>query len=138
MGSDSTTGRCVHHQEVCMRALSRMPLFALALGLVMHAPVHAAGFPFTLTVTPNPMPYDTTDAMVAVTTMPGAVCTASVLYSQQHHRLVSFRPVAITSTGTARWTWHEMTKARGGVAIASCTFHGTTETLQIAFTVTHH
>jgi hypothetical protein len=120
-----------------MRALIRMSLAALILGLIMQTPAHAAGgFPFTLTVAPNPVP-DDADASVVVTSMPGAVCTALVLYNQPHRRPINFRPITISSAGTERWIWHERTRASSGVAIASCTYHGFTETLQQTFTVLH-
>src|ERR1700722_20396760 len=90
----------------CMRALIGLSLAVLSLSLSLGSqmPVHAdGGFPFTLTVLPNPIPANTDDAAVVVTTLPGATCTARILYTRKHPHSVSFDTVTIPSTGAARW-----------------------------------
>lgn len=119
-----------------MHTLLRTPVIALALGLSMQVPAHAAGgFPFALTVTPNPIPHDMAVATVVVTTLPHALCTAHVLYAEKRQQPVSFHAALIGDSGGARWTWHLAPRATNGAAFASCTYHGVTETLQQTFTV---
>jgi hypothetical protein len=67
------------------------PLFAL-----VALPVHPAGFPLKVSVSPSMMPYGASPSVVAVVSR-GAVCTASVLYSTGR------RPVRFRG-------WHEETR----------------------------
>ena len=97
--------------------------------------VHAAGFPLKVSVSPATMPYNAHPVLVASAPR-GAICTATVVYSTGR-RPVSFHGVTITSSGVARWGWHEETKGTGGTAWVACTYRGTTERKAAGFVVTH-
>jgi hypothetical protein len=103
--------------------------------LLPAVPIQAVGFPLKVSVAPSTMPYNAYPAVVAVVPR-GALCSAQVLYSTGR-RPVSFHGVAVTSTGTIHWGWHEETKGSGGVATVTCRFHGVSETKTARFEVTH-
>jgi hypothetical protein len=91
---------------------------------------HAKAVPLSeqVAVTPYPMPYNS-DAYVTVVTVPGAVCSARVIYGDgtqppefvstyDHHSYVAAR------NGAVAWFWHQKSKAKGGTAAVTCAHAG--------------
>jgi hypothetical protein len=95
------------------------------------------GFSVTASIVPNPVPYGAHSSLVAKT-VPGARCTASVVYSTGR-RPVSFDGSAKTvgSPGTVSWSWHLETSESRGTGGVTCTYRGQTKSADTTFTVTH-
>jgi hypothetical protein len=94
-------------------------------------------FHMTISVSPNPMPYDAYPILTAHTA-PGARCTAEVTYSTGRTPVPFDGSSHVVGTsGTTQWSWHEETSGTGGTASVTCKRPGFSTTLVAAFTVTH-
>lgn len=100
-------------------------------------PGHGSGtFTLHAYVSPSSMPYNAYPTLYAQT-VPGATCTASVVYSTGRAPR-SFDGSARTASGNgvASWNWHEETRGSGGTATVQCTYRGRSKTAQASFSVT--
>ncbi len=102
------------------------------------APRHApAARPFTVKawVSPDAMPYDAYPTLY-VKSVPGATCSASVVYSTGRSP-VSFDGYAqkLSASGVVQWSWHEETKGDGGTATVDCTYRGQERGVDASFSV---
>jgi hypothetical protein len=84
--------------------------------------VTSATLTVTASVSPNPVHYGQYATLSASTT-PGAVCTASVIYSTGRHP-TSFSGYAQTSNGTVSWQWHMESSGSGGTGTVYCQLGG--------------
>lgn len=99
------------------------------------APSHGT-FTLRASVSPSSMPYNAYPTLYGQT-VPGAMCTASVVYSTGRSPR-SFDGSARTAggNGLVRWTWHEETRGSSGTATVQCTYRGQSKTVQTSFSVT--
>lgn len=96
----------------------------------------AGNFSLSAYVSPSSMPYNAYPALYA-RTMPGANCTASVVYSTgRPPRSFDGSTRTAGGNGLASWQWHEETKGSGGTATVQCAYRGHSKTVQASFTVT--
>ena len=87
-------------------------------------PAQGLGPDVNISVTPNPMPGNSTPALT-VTATPGSHCTARVEYPKSGSGSGSSITQAlgtrrVGTSGTVRWTWHIPARAVDGIAIAEC------------------
>jgi hypothetical protein len=84
----------------------------------------SGSFSVRASVSPNPGSYGSYPTLYAYSS-PGAVCTASVLYSTGRAP-VSFNGAAQTvgSSGKVGWSWHMESKGTGGTGNVTCTLRG--------------
>jgi len=95
------------------------------------------GGSFTLSayVSPASMPYNARPTLYA-RTVPGASCTASVVYSTgRQPRSFDGSTRMASSNGVVSWPWHEETTGSGGTATVQCTYRGHSKTVQASFSV---
>jgi len=101
-------------------------------------PPAARGESFTLSayVSPGSMPYNAYPTLYA-RTVPGASCTASVVYSTgREPRSFDGSSRTAGGNGLASWPWHEETRGSGGTGTVQCSYHGHSKTAQATFSVT--
>lgn len=138
----------LHGQSgVAPNAIELHPVLAIQFGKgggspspVPPAPAPPSGstgtFPLIAWVSPSSMPYGAYPTLYGKTA-PGAVCTASVLYSTgRHPRSFDGSSRTAGSNGTVSWSWHEETKGSGGEGDVSCSYRGQTKSATASFTVT--
>ena len=98
--------------------------------------VRASGsFSVRVSVSPNLVSYGTYPTLYAYSS-PGAVCTASVVYSIGRAP-VSFSGSAQTVGGSGKvgWSWHMESKGSGGTGTVTCTFHGVSKSATASFSI---
>src|SRR5947209_6716788 len=90
-------------------------------------PASSGTFALRVRVSPSSMSHNAYPTLYA-TTVPGASCSASVVYSTGRSP-VSFDGSARTVglSGTTTWTWHEETSGTGGAASVACSFEAQTK-----------
>jgi hypothetical protein len=86
-------------------------------------------------VSPNSVSYGSYPTLYAYSS-PGAVCTASVVYSTGRAP-VSFSGSAQTVGGSGKvgWSWHMESKGTGGTGTASCTYRGQSKSATASFSI---
>jgi hypothetical protein len=86
-------------------------------------------------VSPNPVSYGSYPTLYAFSS-PGAVCTASVVYSTGRAP-VSFNGAAQTvgSSGKAGWSWHMESRGSGGTGSVTCALRGQSKSATSSFTI---
>jgi hypothetical protein len=86
-------------------------------------------------VSPNPVSYGSYPTLYAYSS-PGAVCTASVVYSTGRAP-VSFSGTAQTvgSSGKVGWSWHMESKGSGGTRTVTCTLQGQSKSATATFSI---
>lgn len=86
-------------------------------------------------VSPNPVSYGSHPTLYAYS-LPGAVCTASVLYSTGRAP-VSFSGSAQTIGGSGKvgWSWHMESKGSGGIGTVTCMLRGQSRSATASFTI---
>ena len=99
---------------------------SIILALGVRVPYASGAFSVRAYVIPDPAFYGAYPTLYATSVM-GAVCTASVLYSTGHAPC-SFDGSARTvgSSGVVGWTWHMQSSGTGGTVTVTCSFHGQT------------
>ena len=96
----------------------------------------AGSFTLSAHVSPSSMPYNAYPTLYAKT-VPGANCTASVVYSTgRRPRSFDGSNRTVGDNGLASWQWHEETKGSGGTGTVQCTYRGRRKTAQASFNVT--
>ncbi len=101
-------------------------------------PPSPKGGNFTLSayVSPASMPYNAYPTLYA-RTVPGAGCTASVVYSTgRQPRSFDGSTRMAGGNGLVSWPWHEETTGSGGTASVQCTYRGQSKTVLASFGVT--
>jgi hypothetical protein len=95
----------------------------------------SGSFTVSASVSPNPVSYGSYPTLYAYSS-PGAVCTASVLYSTGRAP-VSFSGSAQTvdASGKVGWSWHMESKGSGGTGTVTCTLHGQSKGAVATFTI---
>src|SRR5206468_3584288 len=98
-------------------------------------PASGGTFILRVRVSPSSMSHNAYPTLYA-TTVPGASCSASVVYSTGRSP-VSFDGSARTvgASGTVTWTWHEETSGTGGAASVACSYGGHTKGATALFRV---
>jgi len=93
------------------------------------------GFTLSAYVSPASMPYNAYPTLYA-RTVPGASCTASVVYSTgRQPRSFDGSTRMANGNGVVSWPWHEETTGSGGTATVQCAYHGHSKTAQASFSV---
>jgi hypothetical protein len=95
----------------------------------------SGSFSVRAAVSPNPVSYGSYP-MLSAYSSPGAVCTASVLYSTGRSP-VSFSGAAQTVGGSGRvgWSWHMESKGSGGTGTVNCRFRGQSKSATATFSI---
>ncbi len=87
-------------------------------------------------VSPSSMPYNAYPTLYAQT-VPGARCTASVVYSTgRAPRSFDGSTRTAGGNGLVSWNWHEETRGSGGTGTVQCSYRGQSKTAQATFSVT--
>jgi hypothetical protein len=142
LGIPAATLVCLVLAAVLLSIRSRPPSVAPTVSAKASALLSVQAW-----VSPDPMYYGASGVRCRVCpfrslyarTLPGASCTALVVYSTGH-RLASFSgsPTTAGSSGIVTWPWHDepSVSGGGGTAIVTCSWHGQTKTGTASFTVT--
>ena len=86
-------------------------------------------------VSPNPVAYGAYPTLYARSS-PGAVCTASVLYSTGYApRSFDGSALTVGSGGVVAWTWHMESRGAGGTATVTCSWRGQSKTATTGFSI---
>jgi hypothetical protein len=95
----------------------------------------SGSFSVRAAVNPNPVSYGSYPTLYAYTS-PGAVCTASVVYSTGRAP-VSFSgsPQTVGGSGKVGWSWHMESKGSGGTGTVTCTLRGQNKSATADFTM---
>jgi Replication-relaxation len=95
----------------------------------------SGSFSVRASVSPNPVSYGSYPTFNAFSS-PGAVCTASVVYSTGRAP-VSFNGSAQTvgSSGSVGWSWHMESKGSSGTGTVTCTLRGQSKSATANFII---
>jgi hypothetical protein len=95
----------------------------------------SVSFSVRASVSPDPVSYGSYPTLYAFSS-PGAVCTASVLYSTGRAP-VSFSGSSQTvrSSGKVGWSWHMESKGSGGNGTVTCTLRGQSKSATANFSI---
>jgi hypothetical protein len=133
---------------VAPNAIELHPVLRLSVGAGNTAPpsvppsikpqptVRPSGsFSVRASVSPNPVSYGSYPTLYAYTS-PGAVCSASVVYSTGRAP-VSFSgsPQPVGGSGKVGWSWHMESKGSGGMGCVTCTLRGQSKSATASFSI---
>ena len=108
---------------------------SIILALGVRVPYASGAFSVRAYVIPDPAFYGAYPTLYATSVM-GAVCTASVVYSTgDGPRSFDGSARTVGRSGVVGWTWYMQSSGTGGTATVTCSFRGQTRSVTTSFSI---